>query len=105
MKSEKQRRRIKAIIFDAGGVLFKTDWDSIKKEILKKHKFSIFLYSDYPLNIQEQFQGINVGKCSFRKVIKELSHSSNSDKIIQDYKKAYLKHQNINHKLLVLVKN
>ncbi len=95
---------IKAIVFDAGGVLFETDWGSIKKEIMKRHNFSIFLYSDYPKKIQNRFKGLETGRTSFKKVIKELSGFEEIGEIVSDYKKAYTKHQKINRELFNLIK-
>ena len=98
---------IKTIIFDAGGIIFKSDWLSVKKDIMKKYNFSILLYSDYPKNISKKFRGINVGNFSFKDVIKYLSKQKSKKKIsmiIKDYKKSYTNHQRVNKKLLKLIK-
>lgn len=95
---------IKAIVFDAGGVLFETDWSSIKKEMMKKYNFSVFLYSDYPKKIQNRFRGLTTGRTSFKQVIKELSGLEEIEGIIKDYKKTYIKNQKINRKLFSLIK-
>lgn len=97
---------IKNIIFDAGGVLYESGWDNVKKDIMKKYGFSIFLYSDYPKEISKKFKGISVGKVSFKDVIRSLSRgkTKNVKSIITDYKKSYIKHQKINKELLRLIK-
>lgn len=98
---------MKTIIFDAGGVIFESGWDKVKRDIMKRYNFSIFLYSDYPKKIQSKFEGLNLGKISFKKVIKELSGRKNkkeASKIIEDYKKSYKKHQKINKRILNLIK-
>ena len=101
------KKEIKNLIFDAGGVIFESGWDKVKKDILKKYGFSIFLYSDYPKKVSKKFKGVSVGKVSFKDVIKYLSKGKTMNKveiIIQDYKKSYNKHQKINKKLLKLIK-
>jgi epoxide hydrolase-like predicted phosphatase len=97
-------KEIKAIVFDAGGVLFETDWGSVKREIMKKYNFSVFLHSDYPKKIQKRFRGLTRGIISFRKVIRELSGFEEIDEIVNDYKKSFIKHQKINRELLTLIK-
>ena len=100
-------KTIKNIIFDAGGIIFKSDWLSVKRDIMNKYNFSILLYSDYPKNISKKFRGINVGNFSFKEVIKYLSKQNSKKKIsmiIKDYKKSYAKHQKTNNKLLKLIK-
>jgi putative hydrolase of the HAD superfamily len=96
---------IKNIIFDAGGVLFKTDWGAVKKDIRKKYGFSIFLYSDYPKKIQDKFTGkLTTGHLSFRDALKEVSGKKNIKEIAEAYKKSYCKHQKLNRPLVNLVK-
>jgi putative hydrolase of the HAD superfamily len=99
--------KIKNIIFDAGGVLFESGWDNVKKDIMKKYGFSIFLYSDYPKEVSKKFKGISVGKVSFKDIIKYLNKgkTKNIKFIVKDYKKAYVKHQKINKKIQKLIKN
>ncbi len=97
-------KRVKAIVFDAGGVLFETDWASVKREMMKKYNFSVFLYSDYPKKIQNRFRGLTTGRTSFKKVIRELSGFEEIDEIVNDYKKSFIKHQKINRELFGLIK-
>lgn len=101
------KKEIQNIIFDAGGVLFESGWNNVKKDILKKHNFSIFLYSDYPKTISSKFKGLNIGKKSFKDVLRYLSKGKtdkNIETIIRDYKESYKKHQKTNKKLLKLIK-
>mgnify|MGYP001571040932 CR=1 FL=1 len=106
MVKEASKSDIKAIIFDAGGVLFKHDWEKVKAEIMKKYGFSIFLYSDYPEEIRKKYdRKISVGEISLKKVFRELSGLNEVDEVIEDYKKTYLKHEVVDKKMLGLIKD
>jgi len=72
---------IKTIIFDAGGLIFKSDWLAIKKDIMKKYNFSILLYTDYPKKVSKKFRGINTGKVSFKDVMRYLSKGKTNENI------------------------
>ena len=50
--------KIKNLIFDAGSVLFVHDWKKLKIHVLKKHNFSIWLYSDHPKKVQNKYKGL-----------------------------------------------
>ena len=95
---------IKSLIFDAGRVLFIHDFQKLKSHILKKHNFSILLYSDHPKKIQDKYRGLQIGKTSFKKVLKGLSGQKDITKILRDYEKGYKKHQWVNSKLLTFLK-
>ncbi len=106
MENPKKRlSRIKTIIFDAGGVLFKVDWEKIKKDIMKKYGFSIFLYSDYPKNIAKYYKNkLSTGKISFKQTIKNITGLKNLSQFAKDYEKVYLKYRTLNRQMLALIK-
>lgn len=95
---------IKSLIFDAGGVLFVHDWKKFKDDIFKKHNFSIWLYTDYPKKIHDKYKGLQIGKTSYKKVLKGLSGKKDLTQILRDYEKAYQDAQMLNHRLLKFLK-
>ena len=95
---------IKTLIFDAGSVLFKHDWKTIKDYILKRHNFSVWLYSDHPKKVQDKYKGLQIGKTSFREVLKGLSGQKDITQILKDYEAGYKKSQKVNSRLLSFLK-
>ncbi len=100
MKKKTRKIQIKTLIFDYGGVLAETNYHLFKKIMMKKHGFSIFLYSDYPKKIHNKFKGFSIGKHSYREVLKELSGRKYISAIVKDYKKYLNKCRKPNKSLL-----
>lgn len=104
MDKKTKKKPIKTLIFDYGRVLATTNWEKFQKSIMKKHGFSIFLYSDYPKKIQNKFKGLSTGKHSYREVLKELSGKKEISAIVKDYKNHLIKCQKPNKTLLKHIK-
>jgi putative hydrolase of the HAD superfamily len=103
-KIKKQKKEIKAIIFDIGGVLLTKDWTKISRFMIRKHGFSTKIYSDYPKSIHKKYKGLSTGKISFKDIIKLLSGKKAITKIVKDYSKIHKKHTKLNKNLFKLLK-
>ena len=96
---------IKAIIFDFGSVIYKTDWDKMSREFIDKFGINIRLEELKNERANSLYRLGSVGKAKIGEVIKELHPNAKVTKeMIDSYKKLYMKHKIINHELLGLVK-
>lgn len=96
--------KIKAIIFDVGGVLLEKDWDKIKEDMQRKHGFSTKIYSDYPKSMHKHYRGLSTGKKTFKNVIRLLSGKKNIQKILKDYELSHKRNTKKNTPLFNILK-
>jgi len=93
---------IKAIIFDFGSVLFKTQWEGINKDFLEKFGFSILLNNNSK-HIQI-YRNSETGKTSLKDFFIAINPDLDHEEIIEFYKESYKKNKHLNHKLITLIK-
>lgn len=96
---------IKTIIFDAGHVLFETDFKKINKIIKKKYGVTTLVYSSDNKKAIKEYIRETEGKGSMEKVF-ELLGAKKKDlpEIMMEYERMYIKYKIINKKLLRLIK-
>jgi HAD superfamily hydrolase (TIGR01509 family) len=89
-------KQIKAIFFDAGGVLFRNTYEPLRKNFLKTFHFSPFLFSDYPKKISKKYdKKVVIGTFSYKQALFEIGKVKEIDKpkIYSSYKKWYIQSQ------------
>lgn len=98
-----KKEEIKAIIFDAGGVLVELNWKKFRKQIQKEIGFSTY-YKDYNKKIQDIFKNARIGKVKFSDyiymLIKENKGNLKTRYVVDLYKKIYKNNKKINKNLL-----
>jgi HAD superfamily hydrolase (TIGR01509 family) len=100
---------IKVIIFDLGGVLFKTDWVKIDKAMQRKFGISTLIRSKYGKRINREYDKTLIGKSKmknvFELILEEKGEPKNlANKMLAYYKKLYSKNSIANKELLDLIK-
>jgi FMN phosphatase YigB (HAD superfamily) len=86
---------IKVIIFDLGGVLFKTDWVKIDKAMQRKFGISTLIRSKYRKRINREYDKTLIGKSKmknvFELILEEKGEPKNlANKMLAYYKKTIL---------------
>src|SRR3989344_8032582 len=94
---------IKAIIFDFGRVIYKTDWESLNKEFEKKFKVSIRLTDKSDEEHLRIYRESDIGKEDF-KLFFHRPGLSNTNEALAYYKKLYFKHKILNKELIQIIK-
>ena len=99
---------IKAIIFDLGGVVYKTNWDGLNKDFRDKFGFDIRPFKSKDLvndkNLIGIFKDSIIGKTCVRDAVIYLGYENKADKIIKYYKKFYFKNKILNTKMIKIIK-
>ena len=101
---------IKAIIFDLGSVVYKTNWAGLNNDFREKFGFDIrpfkskTMESSLKEKIISMYKDAIVGKSSIRDVAIYLGHEKDADKIIAYYKKSYFLNKILNKKMLEIIK-
>jgi len=93
---------IKAIIFDFGSVIFKTDWPGVDKDFIKKYGKSILVKGNKEL--EEVYIKTNAECKSIKPFLHYIFPGQDIDKVTDFYKKSYIKNKIINSELLNLIK-
>lgn len=96
---------IKTIIFDAGHVLFETDFKKISRIIEEKYGFSTLVHSSGNREAIKEYMRETKGEGCMEKVF-ELLGAKKKDlaKIMEEYERLYIKYKIVNKKLLKLIK-
>jgi len=95
---------IKAIIFDFGSVIYKTDWEKLDAYFKKLNGFSIRIAESKDEELIKIYRDSDIGKQEYVKFFYHLEPNiKDIDKIIKDYKKAYGKFKKINRELLKII--
>jgi putative hydrolase of the HAD superfamily len=93
---------IKAIVFDFGNVVFKTDWQEVDQDFIKKYGKSILVKGSKEL---EQVYAKTNAECkSVKPYLQHVFPGQDIDKVTDFYKKSYIKNKIINSELLNLIK-
>ncbi len=96
---------IKALIFDFGGVIYKTKWKELNDFFLKKNGFSIAL-QEGDKELIKIYNNSDIGKEDFRNFFFKIKPDiSDIDRILKDYKKGYARFKILNHELLKIIEN
>ncbi len=90
---------IKAIIFDFGSVLYKTDWKKLVPEFKVLFGADIGLESTANEKLVELYNRSNVADIDFREYLLE-SGVKDVENALMEYKKLYVKHKILNKELL-----
>ena len=85
---------IKAIIFDFGSVLFKTDWKEIDKDFVQIYQKSIRIGENPEL--VKVYLDAEVGKSTMKEFLSKIDPRLGNEETINFYKKSYLKHKILN---------
>ncbi len=93
---------IKAIIFDFGNVIFKTDFDKVNKEFIKKYGISVKVNDK--LELRKIYLNTEIGRDKIENLFRKINPDINNKELITFYKKSYLKNKKINKKLIVIIK-
>ena len=93
---------IKAIIFDFGRVIFKTNWDGVNQDFIKKYGKGILVQNNEELG--KVYHKTNAGYGSAKPFLEHIFPDKNINKIIEFYKKSYIKNKILNKELLKLIK-
>lgn len=88
---------IKAIIFDFGSVLFKTDWKEIDSDFIKKYRKSIRIGENQEL--VKIYLDAEVGKSTMKEFLGKIDPLLGNEKAINFYKESYLKHKILNKEM------
>lgn len=100
-------KMIKAIIFDFGNVVYRTDWGKVGKLFYKKNRFNIIISKtnlEKDKSILKMYKDLNVGKEDFKNFLLKMNPDINSmGKIMKDYKESYLKSHKLNKEILKII--
>ncbi|MDP1694808.1 MAG: HAD-IA family hydrolase [Candidatus Woesearchaeota archaeon] len=94
---------IKAIIFDFGRVIYKTDWEYLNKEFEEKFNVSIRLTDKSDEELLRIYRESDIGKEDF-KLFFHRPGLSNTNEALVYYKKLYFKHKILNKELIQIIK-
>lgn len=94
--------RIKAIVFDFGSVIFKTNWEGVNKDFLKKYGKGILVRGNKEL--EEVYIKTKAGYKSLKPLLKHIFPNEDLKKIIRFYQKSYNKNKIINRGLIKFAK-
>mgnify|MGYP001577106967 CR=1 FL=1 len=94
---------IKAIIFDFGSVIYKTDWESLNKEFKEKFKISIRLTEHNDEELLRIYRDSDIGKEDFKKFFQRLG-LRDTNTALRAYKKLYFKHKVLNKEMMQIIK-
>ncbi len=95
---------IKTIIFDAGGVLFETDWDKANKDFKEKTGKVLFIRSAGSKEAIEEFDKTIIGQGSMDKVLELLGiKKKDIKKAKKQYIEDYIRYKIINKELLSFI--
>ena len=96
---------IKAIIFDFGSVIYRTNWEGINRDFIEKFGFEIWLKNKNDKELVRIYEDSNIGKKDlgdfFLKLKPELK--GDLDRIIHFYKNSYAKHRIVNEKIMKII--
>ena len=92
---------IKAIIFDLGKVLFKTDWEGLERDFKTQFEFSPLVGNDK--KAQEIGKRVEIGKENSEVFLLHKDPKCDVKKAIVFYKEVYLKNKIMNNDLLELI--
>ena len=94
---------IKAIIFDFGSVIYKTDWESIIKEFKEKFNVSIHLADGADEELLRIYRESDIGKEDFKRFFHRPGLSDTTEALTY-YKKLYFKHKILNKEMIQIIK-
>jgi len=93
---------IKAIIFDLGNVIYRTNWDGLNKMFRKKFGFDIRLLKDK--RVYKIFKDAKIGKASTKDVAVYLGHTDKVKEILKYYKKCCFDNKILNKGMIKIIK-
>lgn len=93
---------IKAIIFDFGSVIYRTDWKKLERYFRKKYGKSLLIGENEEL--RRVYFLTDIGKSSMREYFRILLPQVKGNEILEIYKNLYNKSKIIDKKLLLLIK-
>lgn len=101
-------KMIKALIFDFGSVVYKTEWKKLNQFFVEKHGFSILLEEKTDEKLKEElikiYMDSEVGREDFKKFFLKIKPELNNiDEVIRDYKKTYAKYKIVNKEILEVI--
>jgi len=100
--------KIKAIIFDLGGVVFHEDWHALNRDMVKKYGISTLIRSQYDQEINNEYNKATIGKSSMKKVFEKICSKKgikiNINELCRYYAEHYKKHKKLNKNLIKLIK-
>ncbi len=92
---------IKAIIFDFGSVIYKTDWKKLNKHFLKKFGFDILFENKNDDELVRIYKMSDIGKEDYRKFFLRINPElEDIGEVISHYKKIYFKSKILNKELM-----
>jgi 2-haloacid dehalogenase len=95
---------IKAIIFDFGSVIYKTDWKGVNKDFKEKFGFEILLENKKDEALINIYNGANYAEVDFKEFFFKINPKiSDIDQVIKYYKKFYFKNKILNKDLIKLI--
>jgi HAD superfamily hydrolase (TIGR01509 family) len=94
---------IKAIIFDFGNVVFKTDWHRVDHGFIKKYRKSILAKGNKEL--EEVYIKTNAECKSVKPYLQHIFPNENINEIVDFYKARYIKNKVLNKELLKLIRS
>lgn len=99
---------IKAIIFDLGGVVYKTNWRGLNRDFRNKFGFDIRPFNNEGLindkYLIDMYNDSIVGKTSMKDIAIYLGHKNKVDEIIRYYKKFYFNNKILNEEMINIIK-
>lgn len=91
---------IKVIVFDFGSVIFKTNWEGVNGNFLKKYGKGVMVKGNKEL--EEIYIKTNAGYKSIKPLLKHIFPDKNIKEVIKFYQDSYLKNKIVNKELLDL---
>jgi HAD superfamily hydrolase (TIGR01509 family) len=93
---------IKAIIFDFGNVVFKTDWDKMHEEFSKKYNIRTSLSENK--EFEEVYHKTNAGYDTTIPLLKHMLPNEDINEVLKFYQETYIKYKILNKELMNLIK-
>jgi putative hydrolase of the HAD superfamily len=97
---------IKALIVDFGGVIYKTQWESVNQYFSERNGFNILVGDTQDKELIRIYNESDVGKEDFRKFFIRLKPDlEDVDSAVKNYKEGYAKFKVLNKKLLKIIRD
>lgn len=94
---------VRAIIFDFGSVIYKTDWESFNNEFKEKFHVSMRLTENTDDELLRIHRASDLGKEDFKKFFHRLG-ITDAATALQEYKRLYQKYKILNQGLIRIIK-
>jgi len=95
---------IKAIIFDFGSVVYRTDWKKVNEFFKERNGFGILIQDTKDEEIIRIYKESDVGKEDLKKIFLRMGPKDlDMNKILKDYKEAFIKFKILNTEMVKII--